>query len=474
MPAASQGYSAGKFGIELEGKFAGLIASVEGGEPFGVVEEEPLGNDGVIRKHISTVKYNPITLRFGSGMTDEFYSWIAEFFAQASSARAGAIVFMDYQLREKERLEWTNGLITEVTFPALNGGAKDPALLSVTITPESTVVVPAAGKSQTNFGTKKQKSWVRSNYRFSMAGLESASTKVRSIDALTFRQPVVVNAEGRVTQGPLIVPNLVFSVAASQGQPWMDWVQDFFASGKPDPSLERDATIELRDPTLKNTLVTLQLKNCGIVRASRQRQDGNLEVIAEVVVECFCETAAFVNAPEVVAANDPDVDSTNSNTSGNAAVNAPLSQALLSVLLDQRFGDNFATVLNTEAGPANPEVRAKLVAARLKSAAVAPVSNGNPRREDGVALGEKWASERAALGELEQVARLEAADWTALKLGDEHTLIRHLQEAKLIPAGAQGAFELERDEFVEGVISGAANVLRQATPHLKPSPADRR
>jgi hypothetical protein len=46
-------------------------------------------------------------------------------------------------------------------------------------------------------------------------------------------------------------------------------------------------------------------------------------------------------------------------------------------------------------------------------------------------------------------------------------LIVHLQEAGLIPNGASGAFELQRDDLVEGVIAGAANVLRQAAPHLK-------
>jgi hypothetical protein len=125
--AQSRGYSSGKFALELEGKAAGFLRSVEGGEPFGTVVVEAPGADGIAKKHLGSLEFEPITVTFGVGMAKELYNWIAEVCNRQQKPRSGAIVFLNYDFTEVERLEWKNGLITEIVFPALDGGAKDPA-----------------------------------------------------------------------------------------------------------------------------------------------------------------------------------------------------------------------------------------------------------------------------------------------------------------------------------------------------------
>jgi hypothetical protein len=93
-----------------------------------------------------------------------------------------------------------------------------------------------------------------------------------------------------------------------------------------------------------------------------------------------------------------------------------------------------------------------------------------PLRDDGSLLGERWATERATLDELEQVAALDEGEWTAIRLENEHSLIAELREAGVISDGASDALDLERDSFVEGVVAGASRVLRNAAPHLNVPP----
>ena len=257
-------------------------------------------------------------------------------------------------------------------------------------------------------------------------------------------------------------------------EPWFDFLDDFVIKGNNAEEFERKGSIEQLDPTLKDVQFTLDLQNVGIVRAGRVRADSGSEVVATVEVELYCESVVFTPSSDAVASDAPVVTTTAapSATSSAAGPSQPVTETLLSLLLERGGEDvqrSLANVLRGDSvATANPEVRAKLVAARLQSTSAATPASPSPKREDGIALGERWASEHAAFGELEQVARLEVGDWTAVRLASDHTLIGQLQKASLIPAGADGAFELERSDFVEGVIAGAAKVLRAAAPHLKP------
>src|SRR5258708_5784492 len=75
--ADMRGYSAGKFMLELEGKNAGFLHSVEGGEPVASVISEPLVAANVADKHLGTLSYDPIRMTFGTAMDESFYQWIA-------------------------------------------------------------------------------------------------------------------------------------------------------------------------------------------------------------------------------------------------------------------------------------------------------------------------------------------------------------------------------------------------------------
>ena len=81
-------YSAGKFMLELEGSPAGFLQTVEGGEPFASVVNEPVDANGVIRKHVGPAEFAPIRMSCGIGMTDAVYKWMAEFLNRGRTATA--------------------------------------------------------------------------------------------------------------------------------------------------------------------------------------------------------------------------------------------------------------------------------------------------------------------------------------------------------------------------------------------------
>ena len=470
MPA-SRGYSSGKFALELEGKAAGFLHSVEGGEPFGTVVTEPVGPDGIRKKHIGQVDVEPIVITFGVGMAKEVYAWIAEVPNRQQKSRSGAIVFLNYDFTEVERLEWNAGLITEVVFPALDAAATDQALLTVTITPASTRLTSSSGKAHPGFTTKTQKKAMRSNFRLTVSDLDRASAKVKNVSAITISQPIVAEEGGLEHRGParagtVDISNVVVTLPQSSAQPWLDWVDEFLVKGIADDASERTATLQLLDQSLKDPLFTLTLSHVGPVRARRKLSTADIEAVSLVDVELYCESATFVPAAESAGSSVASTPTTPSGTSP-LPPSSTSTDAVLALLAAAGAGidtQRALKVLQASSLAGNPE----LVAARLKTttAASSGAAANQRKRADGESLGERWASERASLDELQQIARLDSGDWTSIHLPDDHSLITQLREVGIVPPGGEGALQLTRDEFVEGIVAGTARVFRAAQPHL--------
>src|SRR5262245_5535175 len=115
---------AGKFALELDGIDAGWIMSAEGG-------------------HASAdVKYEDITLTFGTGMSKAFYGWMKDSFDHKHSRKNGAIIAATFDHKEMSRMTFTNAIIQEIGFPALDAASKDAAKLTLVLEPEHTRNVP--------------------------------------------------------------------------------------------------------------------------------------------------------------------------------------------------------------------------------------------------------------------------------------------------------------------------------------------
>jgi hypothetical protein len=130
--------SAGRFALELEGEMAGFVQSAEGGHATAAVVEEAPGESCFPGKNLGQVSYEEIALECGTGMTAAFYAWLQAAFACELVRKSGSILSADFNYKEVARRDFSNALITEISFPKLDASSKDPASLTVSFAPETT------------------------------------------------------------------------------------------------------------------------------------------------------------------------------------------------------------------------------------------------------------------------------------------------------------------------------------------------
>lgn len=302
-----------KFALQLDGAFAGWLSSAEGGYAYGEVVTEKFGADGITRKHIGAVKYEDITVTCGTGMSKAFYDWIKASLEYKYQRKDGAIVTADFKYESLTTLKFFNALLTEVTLPALDASSKDAAKMTLKFSPEYTQMNKASGKISGEVAPKNQKSWLPSNFRLRIDGLDEACQKVNKIEALTIKQKVTENAVGEIRDyerepGKLEFPDLKITLSEQFSSEVHKWHEDFVIKGNNGQDSERGGTLEYLTPDNANTLFTLTFKNLGIFKltpdkaeapsecckqASGQTTQSDLSSIRRVKAEMYCEELTF-------------------------------------------------------------------------------------------------------------------------------------------------------------------------------------
>src|SRR3954453_20080123 len=110
-------YSAGHYGLELDGQFVGWANSAAGGGVYGVFAE----GDARLETGAKRVPGAPdedIQLQFGAAMGPALYDWLEQTLAHTAQPRNGAILTLDFLGHVVSRVEFFAGAITGVDFPA--------------------------------------------------------------------------------------------------------------------------------------------------------------------------------------------------------------------------------------------------------------------------------------------------------------------------------------------------------------------
>ncbi|MGH8103493.1 MAG: hypothetical protein ACREJQ_03115 [bacterium] len=241
---------AGRFALILDGSHAGYLQSYEGG----------------------ATKADDIVVRCGAGMSKGMYDRMKAAFDQNPMRKTGAIVAAEFNYKEQSRREFTNALITEVSFPTLDGASKDPAYMTVKFEPETTRQLPAsASAAPLPLPSAKQKKWLCSNFRLAIGGLDCS--KINKIDAFTIKQGIKQTMQTQVrtaTKEPtkLDYPNLTFSVPASASDSFSNWHEDFVTQRNNGPANRKNGSLIYLDSDMKTELFTLTFKGLGISNVS--------------------------------------------------------------------------------------------------------------------------------------------------------------------------------------------------------------
>ncbi|MBS1903341.1 MAG: hypothetical protein JSS75_06540 [Bacteroidetes bacterium] len=213
----------------------------------------------LVRKHLGPVKYEDISARL-SVQGSPIYEWIQASFSKSHQRKDGAIVAADFNTKARSTREFTNALITEVGFPALDAGSKDPAYLSVLFSPEI-VRSSQAGTEVAHPGdhSSAAKKWSPANFKLDISGLDEASKRVNKIESFTLKQKITQVTGGNTVIVPEI-PHLIISVPPSDRESFTAWL----TSG-----LSKDGTLEIHGGE-GDLLVQLKLHDLRITALARR------------------------------------------------------------------------------------------------------------------------------------------------------------------------------------------------------------
>jgi phage tail-like protein len=292
-----RGFAAGHFALELDGQAVGILAAFQGGNAVADVIEFRDGTDPTFAtKMPGTVHYEEITVVVGLAMDDAFWDWLGHMMDGDAQKKDGAIIMADFNYNAIRRLNFSDALVSEIGFPALDASSKDTAYLTVKIQPESTEWAPGSGKLVQP--AAKQKTWLVSNFKFAVGDLPS--NRVNKIEAFTIKQQIKEFREGddRIptkVPGRIEYPNLVFYLPALDLPPWQDFFDDFIFQGNNSPEDELEGSIEYLAPDFKAILGTVQFHHLGIFRLAPEEVDPNGTSLQRFQADMYSEgTRLFV------------------------------------------------------------------------------------------------------------------------------------------------------------------------------------
>jgi hypothetical protein len=255
--------------LELDNRSVANIDSADGGSATGSVITDKAAADGVARKHLGTVHYEPIVVQVGGTASKELFQWVADFWAHKVIRKNGAVVSTDFNGREVSRLEFSNAYLIETVIPVFDVSLKQGAArLTMKLQPDKTTRKVGGGPAPARVATT-QKTWLSANLRVAINGMDT--TRVTKVDAfaVSLARAQVRRTTGTVAAtGPSFVQctNLVLTFAESRSGDFINWHKSFVIEGRHDADQEKTATLVMLQPNLRDTIFTVSFQKVGIFR----------------------------------------------------------------------------------------------------------------------------------------------------------------------------------------------------------------
>lgn len=229
-------YISSRFVLELEGgkdKVIGTLQSIEGGTFKSEITDEKVGGSAFVTKYPGRPKFDDVTIQVGMAMAPQFWEWIKDSFTYNASRRSGALIALDYDNRVRWQRNFGGALIREVSFPTLDGAAKEPAYLTVKFAVESLEDKPPSmekypAEQQHKDEWEKQRLWLPSMFTYSIDGVTPSPIETCKIDGFTIKQEIIEAPAGGILEnakepGRIDFPTLAVSILQRDAGPYMRW-----------------------------------------------------------------------------------------------------------------------------------------------------------------------------------------------------------------------------------------------------------
>jgi hypothetical protein len=286
-------YTAGHFELSLDGaKTSAYLKSLDGGYMSHSLVSERIGSENKPIQHAAVADVNPISFEVGMSGAGSVLQWIQDSWNKNYQQRSGQINHANFNMERVFEHEFSDALITETTFPTLDGASKEAAYLKVKFQPRAVASRKASGSKLLPGGGTKQKSWLCSSFRFSIDGIDDA-IYVNKIESFTIKQGIKKMTVGKfrdiVEVAPTKIewPMLSATIALEKADGILAWYDEYIVKGKKDPTAQKQGSIEFLSPDRSKTLFRITLWNMGIVNAQLPQSTANADAIKRLKFELY-------------------------------------------------------------------------------------------------------------------------------------------------------------------------------------------
>ncbi|HUJ58424.1 MAG TPA: phage tail protein [Kofleriaceae bacterium] len=287
-------YTSGHFELEIDGHpTTAYLKSVEGGFVHANVIAEPIGPDNHRVMHTSTVEIDPFTVDFGISGANDVLLWIQSSWRKDWSRRNGQITHANFDLYKTFEHEFYDALISETTFPTLDGASKEAAYIKIKVQPEAVVSKKADGsKTRVNSTLgSKQKLWMLSGFRLNIDGITNAQY-TNKIESFTIKQGIQKFYTGasrfpQIEPTKIDFPKLTCSIGLNYASELIDWYDAYVVKGGKDPKQQKTGSLEFLSPDRASVLFRLNLYEVGLPHLQILPSKANAEDIKRVKYELF-------------------------------------------------------------------------------------------------------------------------------------------------------------------------------------------
>lgn len=275
----------GHFELSLDGaKTTAYLKSVDGGWAKHALVDESIGGENARIKHASVAEIDPISFEFGMSGSNSILQWIQASWRKNWQRMNGEITHADFNYRSTFSHQFSDALITETTFPTLDGASKEAAYVKVKFQPESVVTKKGDGKAIVPTGGTKHKMWLCSGFRLNIDGIDDAKY-VNKIDSFTVKQGVkkmYVGSERfpQIEPTKLDFPNLTCTISTQYGEAFHEWYRKYIHKGARAQSGEmKTGSLEFLSPDRSRTLFRVNLYELGLLSLSIPQMSANSDQI---------------------------------------------------------------------------------------------------------------------------------------------------------------------------------------------------
>jgi len=304
----NRNFLASRFVLTFDGDGEmGTLQTVEGGafKSAGVLDEK-VGMEGLVTRHPGRPQYEDITIQVGMAMAKRFWNWLDASLRYQPERKDGSIIALDFDNKVRWERKFKGALITEIGFPALDGGSTEAAYLTVKFAVEELREErPPSNEGgrvynadqETKDEWTKQQNWLCSNFTLRIDNFGTVNHITSKIEAFAVKQAVIDCPVGKYLEttkepGRIEFPNLSVTVNLADSRQWMEWYQEFVRKGNYEASNEKTGHITYlaRDVNVQRPLLTLDLFGLGITSISAVKYDAKQQQVQKVKIDMYMES----------------------------------------------------------------------------------------------------------------------------------------------------------------------------------------